>query len=295
LWVAQERGFFAKNGLEVLLVLTRLSQPAIAGLLAGELQMVYGGANAALGAASNGAELKLVAAMSNRLTYELIARPGINKTEELRGKRFGIQNPGGTTWINTVLALEHVGLEPKRDNINLLPIGDSVLVGQALEAGRVDAAMQDGALVRRLSNKGFAIIAELQPAKIPLLSQAIVVAPEFLQKRGDIAEKLLMTLVESLAYSMAPMNKAVVIKTMMRKFQITDPAVAEEGYHDYLNGVERRPIPTPDGMRNIRRLMATLNPKIANVKVEDLIDSRLIRKLDENGFIDKMAANYGLK
>jgi len=41
--------------------------------------------------------------------------------------------------------------------------------------------------------------------------------------------------------------------------------------------------------------MGTLNPKIANVKVEDLIDSRLIRKLDENGFIDKIATSYGLK
>ena len=40
LWIAQERGFFAKNGLEVLLVLTRVSQPAIAALLAGEMQMV---------------------------------------------------------------------------------------------------------------------------------------------------------------------------------------------------------------------------------------------------------------
>ena len=58
LWIAQEKGFFAKNGIEALLVLTRLSNPAIAALLAGELQIVYGGANAALGAASNGAELK---------------------------------------------------------------------------------------------------------------------------------------------------------------------------------------------------------------------------------------------
>ena len=170
-----------------------------------------------------------------------------------------------------------------------------MLVGQALEVGRVDAAVLDGALVRRLRSKGFAIVAELQPAKIPLLSQAIVVSPEFLQKRAEIAEKLLMTLVESLAYSMAPANKAVVIKTMMRRFQINDPAVAEEGYQDYLSGVERRPVPLVDGMHNIRRLLATLNPKIASVKVEELIDSRLIRKLEDNGFVDKIAASYGLK
>ena len=41
--------------------------------------------------------------------------------------------------------------------------------------------------------------------------------------------------------------------------------------------------------------MATQNPKAANVKIEDLIDSRIIRKLDETGYMDKVAARYNLK
>ena len=295
LYLAQEQGIFTKYGLDPKIVLVRAAATLVATLVSGEMDVGYTGGTSVLGAAGQGSYLKILSSISNTLTHSLVAHPNLKRAEELRGKRFGIQNPGGTTWINTILALEFVGLDYKRDNINLLPIGDSVLVGQALEAGRVDAAVLDGALVRRLRSKGFAIVAELQPAKIPLLSQAIVVAPEFLQKRADIAEKLLMTLVESLAYSMAPANKGVVIKTMMRRFQINDPAVAEEGYQDYLSGVERRPIPMVDGMRNIRRLLATLNPKIASVKIEELIDSRLIRKLEENGFIDKIAASYGLK
>ena len=295
LYLAQEQGIFSKYGLDPKIVLVRAAATLVATLVSGEMDVGYTGGTSVLGAAGQGSYLKILSSISNTLTHTLVAHPSLKRAEELRGKRFGIQNPGGTTWINTILALEHIGLDYKRDNINLLPIGDSVLVGQALEAGRVDAAVLDGALVRRLRSKGFAIVTELQPAKIPLLSQAIVVSPEFLQKRPDIAEKLLMTLVESLAYSMAPANKAVVIKTMMRRFQINDPAVAEEGYQDYLSGVERRPIPLVDGMHNIRRLLATLNPKIASVKVEDLIDSRLIRKLEDNGFVDKIAASYGLK
>ena len=35
------------------------------------------------------------------------------------------------------------------------------------------------------------------------------------------------------------------------------------------------------------------NPKVGDVKAEDVIDSRLMRKLDETGFIDKMYASYG--
>jgi hypothetical protein len=98
-----------------------------------------------------------------------------------------------------------------------------------------------------------------------------------------VAEKILMALVESLGYTLSPAHKAVVMKTMMRRFHIDDPAVAEEGYQDLLTSVERKPLPSLEAMRNIRRLMAVQNPKAANVKVEELIDARLIRRLDENG------------
>jgi ABC-type nitrate/sulfonate/bicarbonate transport system substrate-binding protein len=197
--------------------------------------------------------------------------------------------------MHTMLGLEYIGLDPKRDNVSLLVIGDSVLIGQALEAGRVDAAVLDGALARRLRSKGFSVIADLQPANIPMLNQAIVVSQDYLQKRSETVEKILMTLVESLAFSLAPANKSIVIKTLMRRFQISDSVVGEEGYQDYLTSVERKPVPSLDALRNIRRLMALQNPKVANVKVEDIVESRMIRKLDESGFIDRVGAAYGLK
>jgi hypothetical protein len=59
--------------------------------------------------------------------------------------------------------------------------------------------------------------------------------------------------------------------------------------------VERKPFPSLEALRNIKRLMAVQSPKAANVKVEELIDARLIRKLDENGYMDKVAVSYGLK
>ena len=55
----------------------------------------------------------------------MLAHPSLKTAEQLRGKRFGIQSMGGTTWMHTILGLEHVGLDVKRDNINILMIGDS--------------------------------------------------------------------------------------------------------------------------------------------------------------------------
>ena len=293
--IAQEQGLFAKHGIEARLVLIKGAPILVASLISGDIEVGYTGGTAVVGAASQGVYLKILASVSSTLTHTLMASPNIKTAENLRGKSFGIQSIGGSTWMHTMLALEHVGLDPKRDNINLLIIGDSVLIGQALEAGRVDAAVLDGTLVRRLKSKGFSAIADLQPARIPMLNQAIVVSQDYVQRRSEIAERILMTLVESLAFSLAPANKSIVIKTMMRRFQISDPAVAEEGYQDYLTSVERKPIPSLEALRNIRRLMAVQNPKVAGVKVEELVDNRFVRKLDESGFIEKVASKYGIK
>lgn len=295
LLIAQEQGLFAKQGIEARIVLIKGAPTLVASLISGDIEVGYTGGTAVLGAASQGLYLRILSSISSKLTHSLIASPNLKTAEQLRGKRFGIQSIGGSTWMHTILALEHVGLDVKRDHINLLVIGDSVLISQSLEAGRIDAAVLDGALVRRLKSKGFAVVVDTTPANIPMLNQAIVVTQEFLQKRADAAEKILMALVESLAFTLAPANREVVTKTMMRRFHISDATVADEGYHDLLISIERKPMPSLDALRNIRRLMAVQSPKAANVKVEELIDARLIRKLDESGYMDKVAATYGIK
>src|SRR5262245_66355895 len=113
----------------------------------------------------------------------MMAHPGIKRVEELRGKRFGIQNMGSSTWMHTMLALEYVGLEPKRDNINILSIGDSVLIGQALEVGRVDGAVLEGALVRRLRSNGLSSLADWRAERIQRMISAGVVRPEVREER----------------------------------------------------------------------------------------------------------------
>src|SRR5215470_2720106 len=165
LYIAQEQGIFTKYGLDAKIVLFRGAPTLVASLVSGEMEVGYTGGTSVVGAAGQGNYLRILSSISSTLTHTMMAHPGIKRVEELRGKRFGIQNMGSSTWMHTMLALEYVGLEAKRDNINILSIGDSVLIGQALEAGRVDAAVLDGALVRRLRSKGFSTITELQPRR----------------------------------------------------------------------------------------------------------------------------------
>ena len=62
-----------------------------------------------------------------------------------------------------------------------------------------------------------------------------------------------------------------------------------------LIGMDKKPFPSLDGLRNIQRLMKLRNPKLGNAKVEDLVDDRILRRLDASGYIDKLFATYGVK
>jgi hypothetical protein len=45
----------------------------------------------------------------------------------------------------------------------------------------------------------------------------------------------------------------------------------------------------------VQRLMKVQNPKIGDVKLDELNDARLIKKIDDSGFIDKAFAAQGMK
>jgi ABC-type nitrate/sulfonate/bicarbonate transport system substrate-binding protein len=116
-----------------------------------------------------------------------------------------------------------------------------------------------------------------------------------IQEHRDALEGILKGLLESIAFSLAPKNKAVVIATLVKRLKLADGGLAEEGHQDIINGVERRPFPTVEGLRNIQRLMKLRNPAIEKLKVEEMIDDRILRRLDESGFIEGVARNYGVR
>ena len=292
LWIAYEQGMFTKYGIDAEPIFIRGAPTLIAALASGDIPLARSGGSAALAAIAAGHDLKLVATFSSRNTYDLVVRPNIKRAEDLRGKKFALTSIGGTTWMGMLLWLEHLGLDQQRDNIQMQVLGDQTIQAQAIENGMVDATVLDGVFSRRLKQKGLTILGEYNELNQRLVGQAMIVPHPFLLKRPDVVESYLRAEIEALAFAIGPKNKPVVLKTLMRRLKV-DAAAAEEGYQDLLRGVDRKPFPSLEGMRNTQRLMKLRTPKIGEVKVEDVIDERIMRKLDESGFIDKAYAAQG--
>ncbi len=292
LWVAEDFGLFVKHGVSANAIFIRQAPVLVAALTAGDVHAAYTGGTTVLTAVTGGADLKTVATLTNKLGYDVVAAPSIKTAKDLRGKKVGVQTLAGTVWMGAMLGLEYLGLDPERDKITFLVIGDQTVATQALEAGQIDMTVLDGVFSRRLRQKGFNVLAELGKANIPFSSQGLVARGTTLREQRDLIESMLKGLLEGMAFCLSPRNKPAVVATIMKHLKLNDPASAEEGYLDVINGVERKPFPTVDGLRNIQRLMKLRNPAIEKFKVEEMIDDRILRQLDASGFIDGLAKTY---
>jgi NitT/TauT family transport system substrate-binding protein len=292
LWMARDQGFFAKYGIESEPVLLRSGATLVTGMASGDIQIGRTAGAAVLAAVAAGHEIKMLATFSSRNSYDVVVRPNIKRAEDLRGKKLAINSVGGGTWIGAMLWLEYFGIDPQRDQILLQSVGDQGVQSQALESGVVDVVFVDSVYSKLLKQKGMTILAESSELKQPLVSQSTIMPRAFLQQYPEVAESYLKGEIEGIAFAVAPKNKPAVIKTLMRRLRV-DAAAAEEGYSDMLRGVDRKPMASMDGMRNLQRLLKPRNPKIGELKIEDIVDNRIMRKLEESGFIDRTFAAYG--
>ena len=80
----------------------------------------------------------------------------------------------------------------------------------------------------------------------------------------------------------------------MNVYNLADPAAAERGYEDLYN-INRKPYPTIDRLEGLQKVMALHEPKVLEVKVDALIEDRVVRKLDESGMIDRLYSAYQTK
>ena len=136
-YVARDRGFFREEGLDPEIILIR-SSLSVQAMLGGSLD--FGTATGtAVSAIVNGADVRIVLAMSDKPAFDLIAHPSITKIAELRGKRIGFGGIGGLSELIVRQILD--ANQIPQDQVKFLPMGQNSLTYASLKSGMIDATM----------------------------------------------------------------------------------------------------------------------------------------------------------
>ena len=282
IFVAKDMRFFEEQGLDAQIVQVRNAQVAVSAIAAGEAQFYTTSATgASLGAMAGGLDLVFIAGIINKLDGDFVVSPKINATVDLKGKLVGVQSIGGGVWTFTTLALDHWGLVPERDKIQFRILGDQSVMAQGLISGMVDAVYLGYTFSKVVQRQGFHVLADLAKIDISYQGVGVVARKSFLDQSPDIAERALKAIAKAVAYFQDPANKQSAVGVLMKWLPRIEDAVA--GYDAMRVLYSRTIFPTVDGVRNTVRILSRVDPKFGKLKAEDLIDDRIVRKLERDG------------
>jgi hypothetical protein len=85
------------------------------------------------------------------------------------------------------------------------------------------------------------------------------------------------------AYFQDPSNKQSVIGILTKWLRLTRAEEAVAGYEAMRPIYSRRIFPTIDGIRNTVRILSQVDAKFSKLKAEELVDLRIVRKLEREG------------
>lgn len=210
------------------------------------------------------------------------ANPKIKSPADLKGKSLGVNSLSGGTWIFTMLALDYWGLAPERDKIQMRGLGDSSVLSQALLAGNVDAAYLSYSFAKVVENKGFRLLADLQKLPIAYQGTGIIMRRSSAVGSAAILESVILALLDGVAFIRNPENKPQVVRSLAKGLRLKRLDDLEEGYQSMVGLYDRKIYPSVDGVRNVIRLLGAGNEKIRRLRAEDLVDDRVVRKLQRD-------------
>jgi ABC-type nitrate/sulfonate/bicarbonate transport system substrate-binding protein len=289
LWVAKDHGLFRKHGLDADLVFIIAGRAAQA-MLAGQVRVGLIGATHVTNVVTAGGDLTMILGLQNRLDFLFIARPSVKRADDLKGKKVAIGTPSGSAALATYVALDHLGLVPKRDNVVLLQLGDVPERVAALRAGNVEAASLSPELGPLLTAEGYRVLLDIGKENIPFQSAGLVISRALMKSEPELVENIAKAIVEAVAFIHNPSNKTAVEKTIDKFLRLGKPDRIEKAYQDLRQVLPRKPCPTLEGVATVLKLMAQhgLNPKASQLKPENVVDMNVCKKLDESGFMDRL-------
>jgi len=272
LFVAVHRGFFKDEGIDIELprLLPSLAHNA---LIAGEAHY-HGLADSGLRLAARGLPLKAIFYAADRPMYYLVAQKEIRSVAELKGKRIGVSQFGGTSDLSARLALRHYGVEPEKDAL-LIQIGAEGIRMAALRAGSVAAIIVPVPAVAVLKREGFNEVSFVGDV-VEFASNGYTTTDQRIKENPQEVKKVVRALYRGLRY--AKENPEGTIGVIQKEWKV-DLEIAKESYRAIVKALNEDGIIGEKQLKVHFDIIRRSDKNIGEIPIEKVVDFRLLREV----------------
>lgn len=294
MWVAVDRGLFKKYGLEVNMLQVRNGQVSLTAVMSGDVQAFWPAVSSVLSGVSGGAKLGCIAHPFNKISRELIVRKEIESLAALREKIVGVQSIGGGFWLQTMIVLDRLGVDPDKNKLQMRVIGDEPTILQALLASNIDAAVITFASAAVAKRAGLRSLANTADLKVPYQGVGICTRSDRIANSPDLMMRLVKGMIEGVVFIQDPRNKREVMEILRKHLRLNTDQDAETSYNSLRTVSSLDVAPDPEAWKNIQKYVSRVSPKVAQLDINQIINLSFVKSLEENGFLPEARKRAGL-
>jgi ABC-type nitrate/sulfonate/bicarbonate transport system substrate-binding protein len=279
LWVAQECGYFKREGLDTELLYIGGGSLLIQSMLSGDVPFAYGPSVPVINASLRGADLVLIGNTGNSLVFSIMSRPEIKQPAQLKGKKVGVTRLGGSTDWALDAALKQWGME--RGQITVIQTGGMPEGLAGLTSGALDAVVLSPPSNFRAAKFGMHELEDVGQLKIVFPNTPLSTTRSYIRANRDVALRFMRGFSQGL--NRLRSDKDFTIKVLSKYTKVVDTETLAQLHQTY--GVrysgDRIPYVRPESVEEILR--RTPGREAREAKAGDFIDNSLLRELEQSG------------
>ncbi len=279
-WMALEGGYFSRQGLDVELIYIRGGPQTVAALLGGDVAVAQVYSQPLLAAHLTGADTLIIAGLINQPLFSVMTVRGIEKPQDLRGKKMGITTFGSATDLAARLALKKWGLKPETE-VSILQIRGVPEILGAMQSGAVDAGVVSPPTNMMAMKAGFKELAYLPKLGISFQHTTLSTTRRYVARNRDTIMKVLKAY--SAAIRRIKDDKEFTFRVLGKYFKTTDREVLDFTYNSAVHLFEEIPYPTLPGIQATLDFMGEKDPKARQAKPSDFVDVSLLQEIEKAG------------
>jgi len=284
LWVAQEGGYFKREGLDVELLYIGGGSLLIQSMLSGDVPFAYGPSVPVINASLRGADLLLIGNTGNSLVFSIMSRPEIKQPANLKGKKVGVTRLGGSTDWALDAALKQWGLE--RRDLTVVQTGGMPEGLAGLVAGVFDAVVLSPPSNFKAAKAGMHELVDVGQLKIIFPNTPLSTSESFIKSNRDTALRFLRGF--TLGLHRLRTDKEFSMKVLSKYTKVTDAETLAQLHQTY--GVrysgDRIPYVRAEGVDEILKKIPTKEAREAGAG--SFFDNSLLKELEQSGWFKSL-------
>ncbi len=227
-YVADAFGYFKDENLTVELVRFEGGVGSLRASASGGITLAGTSSEPVVDGIANGAEVKVVYSYAPAVDVSFVVGPGIKTMADLKGKKMGVQEPGGFADVMTRIVLKKAGIDPK--DVTFVQTTTAGRV-QQLVAGATDTAVLhiDQTKTVQKANPGISILANMWEILSDYQYSVYVAPTQAIKEDAATLECTIRALMRANRAMYDAANKSKIVDIAVKEGKI-DPAIASDTF-----------------------------------------------------------------